>query len=331
MLDRARFSFTDTNMDILPPPPPPPPNHPKSPLGFGLGRCIRALRVNVKGILRRPSLTPNILISDIAGFLLYLAFAADRSTVCQQRLFRSVPLSRALAENLYGFWVAFRQECWHKEDHAEARMDKWCPHLYRSPPPRLRSYREILNRQQALRNCCGAQLRGLETRDVARNMLLQAGLAFCWAWALFRDHIALIRLLAAIENDRRGCRDEIEASTPPVFRKGEEPMPVARGGQSHSSLRRVQRQISRGHDLIDKFVELEMCHDGNDAAWAETEWLSEKDGVVPADMVVDADRLLVNRVAFSAGVSWLLVSISCDFATFYLLVLILRAKSRFIW
>ncbi|TQN72681.1 Thiol-specific monooxygenase, partial [Colletotrichum shisoi] len=294
-LRKKMFSFTDTSMDILPPPPPP-----KPPSGFGLGRCIKALRVNIKGILRGPSLTPNFLVSDMVGFLLHLALAADWPAVWRRKLFRSVPLSRALADNLYDFWVAFRKERWHKEDHAEARMDKWCPHLYRSPPPRLRSYREILNRQQALKNCCGAQLHGLETRDVARNMLLQAGLAFCWAWALLSDHITLIRLLAAIENDRKVYRDQIEASTPPVFRKGEDPMPVARGGQSHSSLRRVQRQISRGHDLIDKFVELEMCDVGNDAAWVETEWLSETDGVIPADMVVDADRFLVNRVVFSA-------------------------------
>ncbi|GKT48468.1 uncharacterized protein ColSpa_08649 [Colletotrichum spaethianum] len=305
----------------------PPPKPSKATSGFGLGRRIRELHVDITGILYGPSLTPSFLVSDIVGFFLYAVLATDWSTICHEKLYASVPFLRKISENLHSFWNAFRHERWHQEDHAREKMDKWCPHLYKSPPARLRSYREILNRQQALKNCCGAQSRSLETRDVARNMMLQAALAFCWMWALFKDHLTLVWLLAAIENKCEGYRDRIEASIPPVFRKGEGTMPMARSDQTHCCLRRVQRQISRGHDLVSKFVELEMCDVGKEAVWDETEWLSEKDGEIPADMV-DEDRFLVNRVAFSAGLSWLMVSISCDFATFYLLILMLRAKSR---
>ncbi|KAK2044327.1 hypothetical protein LZ31DRAFT_542020 [Colletotrichum somersetense] len=301
----------------------------EAPSNFGLGRRIREFRSDITNILPGSSLAPNLLISDMVGFLFYAMLVPDWPAVCQQKLYDAVPLARTVSENLRCFLNAFRQERWHQEDHARERADKWCLYMYRTPPPRLRSYREILNRQQALRNCCGAQLRGLETRDVAGNMALQAALAFCWAWALLRDHVALVWLPAAIENGCAGYGETVEASIPPAVRRGERIMPVVRGGgPSHCCLRRVQRQISRGHDLISKFAELNMCDIGGGAVWDETEWLSEKDGEIPADVAVDEDRFLVDRVAFSACLSWLMVSISCDFATFYLLVLLRRLRSR---
>ncbi|GKT82749.1 dimethylaniline monooxygenase [Colletotrichum tofieldiae] len=68
-------------------------------------------------------------------------------------------------------------------------------------------------------------MRSLETRDVVRNMLLQAALAFCWMWALFKDHMTLVWLLAAIENKCEGYKVRVETSIPPAFRKGEGTMP----------------------------------------------------------------------------------------------------------
>ncbi|KAK2064104.1 hypothetical protein LY76DRAFT_124509 [Colletotrichum caudatum] len=311
------------------------PKPPEAPSTFGLGRRIRELRSDMTNILLPgPSLAPNLLVSDVVGFLFYAALVPDWPTACRQKLYDAVPLARTVSGSLRCFLDAVRQERWHREDHARARADRWCPYMYRTPPPRLRSYREILNRQQALRNCCGAQLRGLETLDVAGNMALQVALAFCWAWALLRDHVALVWLLAAIENGCAGYGETVEASIPPAVRRGEGIMPVARGGggggggPSHCCLERVQRQISRGHDLISKFAELNMCDVGGGAVWDETEWLSEKDGEVPADAAADGDRLLVDRVAFSACLSWLMVSVSCDFATFYLLVLLRRLRGR---
>ncbi|KAK1580207.1 uncharacterized protein LY79DRAFT_592329 [Colletotrichum navitas] len=323
-------------------PPQPSPSLPPKPLeappAFGLGRRIRELRFDMTNILPGPRVVPSLLVSDFIGFVLYAMMAPELSTVFEKKLYDAVPLARAVCEGLRCFLDAFRQERWHQVDHTQETADKWCSYSYRSPPPRLRSYREILNRQQALRNCCGAQLRGLGTRDVVGNMLLQATLAFCWAWALLRDHVTLVWLLAAIENGCARYREKIETSTPPAVRRGERTMPVARGGgggdddvgPSYWCLGRVQRQISRGHDLISKFVELDMCHVGGGAVWDETEWLSEKDGEIPADAVVDEDRFLVNRVAFSTCMSWLMVSISCDFATFYLLVLLRRLRGRLV-
>ncbi|KAK1971768.1 hypothetical protein LY78DRAFT_651405 [Colletotrichum sublineola] len=315
----------------------PPPKPLEAQSTFGLGRRIRDLRLNITSILPGPRLILNILVSDIVGLLLYALLAPDWSAVCQRKIYDAVPLARPVSEGLHRFLDAFQQERWHREDHAGEGADKWCPYLYQTPPPRLRSYREILNRQQALRNCCGAQLRGLETPDVAENMLLQAALAFCWAWALLRDHVTLIWLLAAIENRSAGYRETVEASSPPAVRKGEGTMAVGRSGSggdgsSHCCLERVQRQISRGHDLVSKFVELDMCDVGGGTGpiWDETEWLWEKDGEIPADVIVDKDSFLVNRVAFSAGLSWIMVSISCDFATFYLLVLLRRLRNRLV-
>ncbi|EFQ31767.1 hypothetical protein CGRA01v4_04802 [Colletotrichum graminicola] len=318
---------------------PPPPKPSEAPPAFGLGRRIREFQFDMTRILPGPRLVPNLLVSDIIGFLLYAMMAPGLSSFFEEKLYDAVPLAWTVCEGLRCFLDAFREERWHQVDHAQESADRWCSYSYRTPPPRLRSYREILNRQQALRNCCGAQLRGLGTRDVVGNMLLQATLAFCWAWALLRDHVTLVWLLAAIENGCAGYRGKIETSTPPAVRRGERTMPVARGGGSDDDggppywcLGRVQWQISRGHDLISKFVELDMCHVGGGAGagavWDETEWLSEKDGEIPADAVVDEDRLLVNRVAFSACLSWLMVSISCDFATFYLLVLLRRLRGR---
>ncbi|KAK1979209.1 hypothetical protein LZ30DRAFT_597391 [Colletotrichum cereale] len=317
---------------------PPKPSEAPPPSTFGLGSRIMGLRFDLTSIFPGPRLIPKVLVSDVACFFLYAALATDWSAVFRRRLYDAVPLARTVSEGLGCFPDALRRERWHGEDRAGEMADKWCPHLHRAAPPRLRSYREILNRQQALRNCCGAQLRGLETRDVAGNMLLQAALAFCWAWTLFRDHVTLVWLLAAIENGRAGYKERVEASTPPAARKGEGTMPVVREGDgggggggrpSHRCLGRLQRQISRGQDLVGKFVELGMCDVGGAAAvWDETEWLSEKDGEIPADVAVDGDQLLVNRVAFSAGLSWLMVSISCDFATFYLVLLLRRVRGR---
>ncbi|KAK2003020.1 hypothetical protein LX36DRAFT_707343 [Colletotrichum falcatum] len=320
-----------------PPQPSSPPKPSEASSAFGLGRRISELRFDMTSILPRPRFVPNLLVSDVVGFFFYALLAPDWPAICQRKLYDAFPLARAISEGLASFLNAFREERWYREDHVRERADKWCPYMYRTPPPRLRSYREILNRQQALRNCCGAQLRGLETRDVAGNMLTQTALAFCWAWALLQDHVALVWLLATIENGPAGYRAAVDASTPPAVREGEGTMPVARGGggggdPSYCCLGRVQRQISRGHGLVSKFVELDMCDvgAGAGAVWDETEWLSEKDGEIPADVVVDEDRLLVNRVAFSACLSWLMVSISCDFATFYLLVLLRRLRDRLV-
>ncbi|WYZ34313.1 hypothetical protein EsH8_I_000589 [Colletotrichum jinshuiense] len=300
----------------------------KATVASRLGRHLRYLHIGIRDIIHGPKLLPNVLASDVCGFILNLLLATNWGQFWWEHLIHAVPILETVSDNLSGFWNVFWQERWHKEDLLEERAKKWSPHAYHSPPPRLRTYREILNRQQALKNCCGAQLRHLETRDVARNMLLQAALAFCWAWALLKDHVALVRLSAAIETKCRGYKETIEQSVPPVVRKGEGIMPVARSDRSHHCcLGRVQRQIDRGQRLISSFVQLDMCEVGKDSAWDETEWLAEKDGEIPADMPHE-DRFLVNRVAFSAGLSWLMVSISCDFATFYFVVLVLRLRSH---
>ncbi|OLN94297.1 Thiol-specific monooxygenase 1 [Colletotrichum chlorophyti] len=296
----------------------------KAPATSRLGRRIKEL--DIMGVLGGPKIIPDFLASDVAGFMLHVVLGTDWSKVFWARLFRAIPVSQTISENLSTFWTAFWQERWYKEDLLEERAKKWNPHLYKSPAPRLRTYREILNRQQALKNCCDAQLQNLETRDVAKNMVLQVALAFCWAWALFKDHVAIVWLLAEIENQSEGYREKIEETVPPVVRKGEGIMPVARNDRSHGCLNRIQRRIGRGQSLINRFVQLELCDIEKDDIWNETVWLQEKDGDIPADMP-DEDRFLVNRVVFSAGLSWIMVSISCDFATFYLFVLLLRLRS----
>ncbi|KAF6815591.1 Thiol-specific monooxygenase 1 [Colletotrichum sojae] len=288
----------------------------------------RISEFDITGILRGPRLPrliPEFLASDVAGFILTAVLATDWTAFWKARLFRAFPFSEKAASALSDFWTAFRQERWHTSDPAEEKPRSWSPHLWKPAPPRLRTYREILNRQQALRNCCDEQMRDLETRDVVWNLLLQVALALCWAWALLGDHVSVVRLLAEIEDGGdEGFRKKIEESVPPVVRKGEGVMPVADGAR-RCCLNRVQDRISRGQGLITRFAELELCRVDRDCLWDETDWLVETDGEIPAEMP-DEDRFLVNRVVFSAGLSWFMVSISCDFATFYLFVLGLRLR-----
>ncbi|KAF9873571.1 hypothetical protein CkaCkLH20_09030 [Colletotrichum karsti] len=300
----------------------PPPKPSRLPAASRLGRRIKEF--DLLGMLQPPKLMPEFLVSDVVGFLLHVVLATDWSSFWKTKLFDAVPVSKTISNTLTDFWSSFWDERWHTEDFTEERTRKWHPHLYRRTPPRLRTYREILNRQQALRNCCGDQLDGLETREVMRNMVLQFAMALCWMSALIKDHIAVIWLLAEIENKTLGYRQKIENSVPPVVRKGEGVMPVVRGGQQQCCLRRIQQRIDRGQYLINRFMDLELCQVEKDhCVWDETEWLVEKDGDIPADMP-DEDRFLVNRVIFSAGLSWFMVSISCDFATFYLSILAKR-------
>ncbi|KAL0939493.1 dimethylaniline monooxygenase [Colletotrichum truncatum] len=299
-----------------------------APAASRLGSRIREF--DIMGTLQRPKLMPEFLASDVAGFLLHVVLATDWSSFWKAKLFQAIPVSKTISDNITGFWGSFWQERWHSEDVLEERAKKWNPHLYKAQPPRLRSYREILNRQQALINCCGAQLHGLDTQDVLRNMLQQAALAFCWMWTLFKDHVAVVWLLSEFENKSEGYRQTIEDSVPPVVRKGECILSAAKDDQSRRCLGRIQQRINRGQDLINRFIELELCQvDEDEGAWDEMDWLLEKDGEIPAEMP-DEDRFLLNRVVFSAGLSWFMVSISCDFATFYLFVLALRLKSRFL-
>lgn len=302
----------------------PPPKPSRLPAASRLGRRIKEF--DLSGILPGPKLMPEILASDVVGFLLHFALETDWSLFWKARLFAAVPVSKKISDTLADFWGSFWDEWWQTKDSMEEMAKIWNPHLYRNPPPRLRTYREILNRQQALRNCCGAQLDDLDTREVVRNMLVQVALALCWMSALFKDHIAAIWLVAEIENKALGYRQKIEDSVPPVVRKGEGIMPVARGGQQQCCLKRIQQRINRGQDLINQFLELELCQvEKDEDMWDEIEWLEEKDGEIPADMP-DEDRFLVNRVIFSAGLSWFLVSISYDFATFYLSILAIRLR-----
>ncbi|OHF04417.1 hypothetical protein CORC01_00269 [Colletotrichum orchidophilum] len=294
----------------------------------GLGRRISDLHVHITSILPGHNHPTHLLASDVTGFLLFTLFATDWPSAWRAKLARVIPFSQPGSENLStSFWNAFWQERWHQEDHSEARTDKWNPSLYKSPPPRMRSCREILNRQQALRNCCAGQSTDLEVPDVVSNMLVQVALAFCWLWAVLTDYKRLLCLVDAIENDGQGYREKFQGEVPVVVRKGEGTMPVARSGPSYCCLGRLQRHIDRGQDLIHKFVELEMCDGSGDALWTENEWLVEREGEIPAEML-EHDRFLVNRVIFSAGLSWLMVAISCDFATFYLLVLIRRLRAH---
>ncbi|KAF0328801.1 dimethylaniline monooxygenase [Colletotrichum asianum] len=280
-----------------------PPSKPsRLPAASRLGRRIKEF--DIMGILQPPRLMPEFLASDVAGFFLHVVLATDWSSFWKTRLFQAFPFSQTIAETFTDFWRSFWDERWHTENLLEERARKWSPHLYKAMPPRLRTYREILNRQQALKNCCDAQFHGLDTPEVARNMLLQIAMATCWMWALFQDHMAVVWLLAEIENRAQGYRQKIEFSVPPVER------------------------IDRGQGLITRFMELELCPvERDENIWSEDEWLVEKDGEIPADMP-DEDRFLVNRVVFSAGLSWFMVSISCDFATFYLSVLLFRLRSR---
>ncbi|KAJ0386648.1 hypothetical protein COL922a_003881 [Colletotrichum nupharicola] len=291
-----------------------------------LGRRIKEF--DIRGILQPPRLMPEFLASDVAVFFLHVVLATDWSSFWKTRLFQAFPFSQTIAETFTDFWRSFWDERWHTENLLEERARKWSPHLYKAMPPRLRTYREILNRQQALKNCCGAQFHGLDTPEVARNMLLQIAMATCWMWALFKDHMAVVWLLAEIENRAQGYRQKIEFSVPPVVRKGEGIMPVAKDERRQHCLTRIQERIDRGQGLITRFMELELCPvERDEDIWSEDEWLVEKDGEIPADMP-DEDRFLVNRVVFSAGLSWFMVSISCDFATFYLSVLLFRLRSR---
>ncbi|KAI8315498.1 Thiol-specific monooxygenase [Colletotrichum sp. SAR11_59] len=304
-----------------------PPSKPsRLPAASRLGRRIKEF--DIMGILQPPRLMPEFLASDVAGFFLHVVLATDWSSFWKTRLFQAFPFSQTIAETFTDFWRSFWDERWHTENLLEERARKWSPHLYKAMPPRLRTYREILNRQQALKNCCDAQFHGLDTPEVARNMLLQIAMATCWMWALFQDHMAVVWLLAEIENRAQGYRQKIEFSVPPVVRKGEGIMPVAKDERRQHCLTRIQERIDRGQGLITRFMELELCPvERDENIWSEDEWLVEKDGEIPADMP-DEDRFLVNRVVFSAGLSWFMVSISCDFATFYLSVLLFRLRSR---
>ncbi|KAI8186634.1 Thiol-specific monooxygenase [Colletotrichum sp. SAR 10_75] len=304
-----------------------PPSKPsRLPAASRLGRRIKEF--DIMGILQPPRLMPEFLASDVAGFFLHVVLATDWSSFWKTRLFQAFPFSQTIAETFTDFWRSFWDERWHTENLLEERARKWSPHLYKAMPPRLRTYREILNRQQALKNCCGAQFHGLDTPEVARNMLLQIAMATCWMWALFKDHMAVVWLLAEIENRAQGYRQKIEFSVPPVVRKGEGIMPVAKDERRQHCLTRIQERIDRGQGLITRFMELELCPvERDENIWNEDEWLVEKDGEIPADMP-DEDRFLVNRVVFSAGLSWFMVSISCDFATFYFSVLLFRLRSR---
>ncbi|KAF5521588.1 hypothetical protein CGCA056_v006595 [Colletotrichum aenigma] len=304
-----------------------PPSKPsRLPAASRLGRRIKEF--DIMGILQPPRLMPEFLASDVAGFFLHVVLATDWSSFWKTRLFQAFPFSQTIAETFTDFWRSFWDERWHTENLLEERARKWSPHLYKAMPPRLRTYREILNRQQALKNCCGAQFHGLDTPEVARNMLLQIAMATYWMWALFKDHMAVVWLLAEIENRAQGYRQKIEFSVPPVVRKGEGIMPVAKDERRQHCLTRIQERVDRGQGLITRFMELELCPlERDEDIWSEDEWLVEKDGEIPADMP-DEDRFLVNRVVFSAGLSWFMVSISCDFATFYLSVLLFRLRSR---
>ncbi|KAI3545946.1 hypothetical protein CABS03_01250 [Colletotrichum abscissum] len=294
----------------------------------GLKRRITDLHVDITSILHGYTPTPHFLASDITGYLLFTLLATDWPSLWRAKLFRAFPCAQAASETFSGFWNAFWQERWHQEDDAESKTTKWNPGLYKSPSPRMRSCREVLNRQQALRNCCAAQMEGFEGRDVVKEMVLQVALAFCWLWAVLKEYRRLLCLVHSIETDGEECRrEEVGREVPVVVCKGEGTMPVARGGPSYCCLRRLQRHIDRGQSMIDKFVELEMCDGTDDTLWTEMEWLSEKEGEIPAEMP-QQDRFLVDRVVFSAGLSWLMVAISCDFATFYFLVLIRRLRAR---
>ncbi|KXH59488.1 hypothetical protein CSAL01_09562 [Colletotrichum salicis] len=303
----------------------PPPSSPPKRRGFK--RRFTDLHVDITSILHGYTPSPRFLASDVTGFILFTLLVTDWPSVWRAKLLRAFHLAQTASETLSSFCNAFWQERWHQEDHAQEKTDKWNPSLYKSPPPRMRSCREVLNRQQALRNCSAAQMTDLEGPDVARNMLLQVALAFCWLWEVLKDYKRLLCLVDAIETDGKGYREKIEREVPVVVCKGEGTMPVARGGPSYCCLKRLQRHIDRGQGLIDKFVELEMCDVTEDALWTETEWLSEKEGDIPTEML-QQDRFLVNRVVFSAGLSWLMVAISCDFATFYFTVLMRRSGAR---
>ncbi|KAK1523518.1 hypothetical protein CABS01_05139 [Colletotrichum abscissum] len=312
---------TDTTMETSPQPSDPPKRR-------GLKRRITDLHVDITSILHGYTPTPHFLASDITGYLLFTLLATDWPSLWRAKLFRAFPCAQAASETFSGFWNAFWQERWHQEDDAESKTTKWNPGLYKSPSPRMRSCREVLNRQQALRNCCAAQMEGFEGRDVVKEMVLQVALAFCWLWAVLKEYRRLLCLVHSIETDGEECRrEEVGREVPVVVCKGEGTMPVARGGPSYCCLRRLQRHIDRGQSMIDKFVELEMCDGTDDTLWTEMEWLSEKEGEIPAEMP-QQDRFLVDRVVFSAGLSWLMVAISCDFATFYFLVLIRRLRAR---
>ncbi|TDZ21781.1 hypothetical protein Cob_v005413 [Colletotrichum orbiculare MAFF 240422] len=289
-----------------------------------LGQRIKTF--DITGIWRPPKLMPDFLASDAAGFLLHMVLATDWSSLWKSRLIRAVPVSKKIATTFSDFRTCFQEEWWHTEDLTEERAKEWNPHTYKSPPPRLRSYREILNRQQALKNCSEDQYDTLETREVLRNLIAHVALALCWAWTLVKDHTAVVWLMAEMENDGggEGYRQKVDKWVPQVVCKGEGVMPAKRG-RAQRCLDRVQRRISRGQDLIAKFLELEMCQIDKAEIWDETEWLDERDGDIPADMPSE-DRFLLNRLVFSAGLSWFMVSISCDFATFYLLILCVRLR-----
>lgn len=181
-----------------------------------------------------------------------------------------------------------------------------------SPPakPRLRSCRSVLNRQQALRNCCVAQAEDLDLADLLARLYLQVMLTISWAWtALLND---LTRLWAT---------PSTEVDVPVAVRKGETIL-ISRGETDagmRPSLRRVQCLIDRGQSAVSQ-------RESGAQEERETDDLSSlftPEGVECDTAPRDAESV-TDRLVFSADFSWLVAAISWEFAGFYLSVVSAR-------
>ena len=180
-------------------------------------------------------------------------------------------------------------------------------HPYRSYLPfsewfagrRRRTYREIINRQQAIKNQACAQVRALTIRELLARVVSNAAIAFAWAMYSAQDYIwarrlqkMLLRCGRAFSTD---ALDLIDAA-----REGNTVLRASKdGGCLDASLERIQREINLAQDKVSAYL---------------------MDQTSRGDEVLDESGKawrIVQQLQFSKEMSWSAVLISVDFARFY--------------
>jgi hypothetical protein len=229
-------------------------------------------------------------------------------------------LVQALSENMNRLYSAFVAMV---EVPVEESVDRKC-----WSGPRIRSWREILNRQQAQKNYADRQLRGLGLWQLVKRAILHAVLVAYWAIASFHDRKCLGQFIKLATKGLAHQTYMVNRAVPVVARKGEIVLESnTTPDRLHHRLRRAQHRIDTGQAAVTYFLAMKLvAAEGDNEEWSEEDWLCTADTIDDISEDIKEMRLLLMRVILSDAMSRLMLKISWDFAVFYFWTVWTRCK-----